>query len=192
MTARSAGSLDWKHPIYGLLGALIITLPTIIVGNDIGTFLATAAITLIVVIVIVLMAIFCTTRRRGAAALSMVVVFVAASWLLFKVSSDVRSNGRWIVQARSYKTHIFAQPDPPSGQLKHMEWEGWGFAGAGDTVVYLVFDPSDSLASAAASHLPGKYRGIPCVVPTVRRLESHWYTVLFYTDTSWDYCDSAR
>jgi hypothetical protein len=50
---------------------------------------------------------------------------------------------------------------------------------------YLVFDPGDSLSAAAASHQPGKFNGIPCEVYRVRRLESHWYTVLFYTDEDW-------
>ena len=65
---------------------------------------------------------------------------------------------------------------------------GWGFPGAGDTTVYLVFDPNNSLAAAAHSHAPGKYNGLPCEVFKVRRLEIHWYTVQFYTDTAWDDC----
>jgi len=51
--------------------------------------------------------------------------------------------------------------------------------------VFLVFDPTDSLSAAAKSHSPGKFKGIPCEVPLVRRLESHWYTVRFYTDEYW-------
>ena len=50
------------------------------------------------------------------------------------------------------------------------------------------FDPDDSLATAARSHLSGKFKGIPCEVSEVQRLENNWYTVLFYTDTSWDRC----
>jgi len=63
-----------------------------------------------------------------------------------------------------------------------MGWLGW--AGQ-DTVVYVVFDPRDSLSQAAISHQPGKYDGIPCEVFLVRRLESHWYTVRFYTNSDW-------
>jgi hypothetical protein len=75
-----------------------------------------------------------------------------------------------------------------NARLKHVEWDGWGFAGS-DTVVYLVFDPDNSLASAARIGAPGKLHGIPCEVPHVRRLEHQWYTVLFYTDTDWDHCN---
>jgi hypothetical protein len=48
-----------------------------------------------------------------------------------------------------------------------------------------VFDPTDSLTEAARSGQPGKYSGIPCEFFRVRRLESHWYTVQFYTDDDW-------
>jgi hypothetical protein len=71
------------------------------------------------------------------------------------------------------------------GELKHVEWDGWGFPGAGNTDVYLVFDPSDSLAAAAKKHQPGKFDGIPGRVPRVSCLESRWYAVLFYTDERW-------
>jgi hypothetical protein len=74
-----------------------------------------------------------------------------------------------------------------NGDLKHIEWDGWGFAGE-ESVVYLVFDPSDALSAVAPGKSPGKLAGIPCSVYRVRRFESHWYSVLFYTDTDWDHC----
>jgi hypothetical protein len=156
-------------------------------GNDIGAFLWMAAISAIVGLIL-LVVIFRTIRRQRIAALLMLVVFFAASWLLFRVSDEVRTAGRWFLQSGRYKAEILAQHEPKNGELKHAEWDGWGFGGVGDTVVYVVFDPDDSLAVAAKSHSPGKYSGIPCQVPKVRCLESHWYTVLFYTDTDWGHC----
>jgi hypothetical protein len=91
---------------------------------------------------------------------------------------------RWLVRSRSYKTEVLAQPNSANEELKHIEWDGWGWAGM-DTTVYLVFDPTDSLSQAASNHQPGKYSGIPCKVFLVRRLESHWYTVWFYTNYEW-------
>ena len=187
MSEKIANRLNWWLPFYGSLGAAIVLLPKMILGNEIGTFLGTAVIAAIVGLVL-LVVLFRTIRRQSMAALSMVAVFGAASWLLFRVSDDVRTTGRWFIQSGRYKTEILAQPNSTNGELKHAEWDGWGFAGAGDTVVYLVFDPNDSLAAAAKSHSPGKYSGIPCEVPNVRRLENHWYTVLFYTDTDWNHC----
>jgi hypothetical protein len=76
---------------------------------------------------------------------------------------------------------------PTDGSLKHIEWDGWGFPGAGNTVVYLVHDPDDRLATAAKSHSASKLGAIPCSAASVRRLERCWYTLSFYTDTDWDH-----
>ena len=158
-----------------------------VLGNDVRTFLATPLVAAIIgpILFVIL---FRTMRRQSVAALAMVVVFASVSWLLFRVSDDVRTTGRWLIESHKYKAEILAQPDSANGELKHAEWDGWGFAGAGDTIVYLVFDPNDSLAAAARSRSAGKYKGIPCEVPQVRRLENRWYTVLFYTDTDWKHC----
>jgi len=169
-----------------LLGAAVVLLPKMVLGNDIGTFLATALVAAIVGVILFVI-LFRTVRRQSVAALSMVVVFGAVSWVLFKVSDDVRTTGRWLIESHKYKAEILVQPDPANGELKHAEWDGWGFAGS-DTTVYLVFDPNDSLTAAAKSGSAGKYKGIPCEVPEVRRLENRWYTVLFYTDTDWNHC----
>ena len=87
-----------------------------------------------------------------------------------------------------YKKQVLAQPAPANGELKHIEWDGWGWAGQ-DTTVFLVFDPTESLAVAATSRQPGKFNGIPCEVFLVRRLEGHWYTVQNYTDQGWGECN---
>jgi hypothetical protein len=54
--------------------------------------------------------------------------------------------------------------------------------------VYLVVDPDDSLSTAAKTGAAGRFSGIPCEVSLVRRLESHYYSVRFYTDTDWGHC----
>lgn len=119
----------------------------------------------------------------------MIVVFCIVSWLLFKSSDDVRTTVRWLVRSKTYKAKVLAQPNPADSELKHVEWDGWGFPGAGNTVAYLVFDPKDSLSTAAKSRSYGRFSGIPCEVFNVRRLENDWYAVYFYTDTDWDHCN---
>jgi len=91
---------------------------------------------------------------------------------------------RWLIWSDSYKAAVMAQREPSNQELKHIEWDGWGWGGE-DNYVYLVFDPADSLAAAAKIHQPGKYSGVPCEVVLVRRLEEKWYTVRFYTDRYW-------
>jgi hypothetical protein len=107
------------------------------------------------------------------------------SFALLKNHYLIRNVARWSVSSRRYKAEVFAQPDSGNEGFKHIEWDGWGFAGAGDTTVYLVFDPTNSLLAAAKTHRPGKFDGIPCKVAGVTRLESRWYAVLFYTDERW-------
>lgn len=91
---------------------------------------------------------------------------------------------RWLIWSRSYQSAVLSQPDSTNGYLKHVEWDYWGWSGQ-ETVVYVVYDPTDSLFQAASGRQPGKYSGLPCEVFRVRRLESHWYTVQFYTDEDW-------
>jgi hypothetical protein len=72
--------------------------------------------------------------------------------------------------------------------LKHIEWDGWGWVGQ-DFSVFLVFDPTDSLSGPAQNHQSGKLNGIPFEVSDVRRLDSHWYLIIFdfHVDQgSWD------
>jgi hypothetical protein len=85
-----------------------------------------------------------------------------------------------------------AQPAPTDGELRHMEWEATGFAGVANNTIYLVFDPTDSLAVAAKNHSPGKFSGIPCEVVRILRLENHWYSVAFYTDEEWGQTNSLN
>jgi hypothetical protein len=112
-------------------------------------------------------------------------VLAGAWWLGIRHSSAISNTARWVVRSRQYKAEVLAQPDPANNELKHIERDAWGWGGE-DTMVYLVFDRTDSLSQAAKSHQSGKYNGLPCEVSRVRRLESQWYTVQFYTGEWWD------
>ena len=112
----------------------------------------------------------------------------SAALIIYEIKNPtaIRSVARWLMWSHDYEVKVLAQPTPANGEFKHIEWDGWGWAGM-DTTVFLVFDPSDSLWTAAKSHQPGKYDGIPCEVVRVRRLQSHWYTAQFYTEEYWGY-----
>jgi hypothetical protein len=90
---------------------------------------------------------------------------------------------RWSARSRGYKSEVLKAPTAVA-ELKHIEWDGWGWVGQ-DTTVYLVFDPTDSLSAVANKERPGKLKGIPCEVFVVRPLERQWYTVQFYTNEFW-------
>ena len=176
--------------MYGAVGATILALPQMIFGNDAGALFLTVTLTALIGLILVVVA-FSKVRRHGIAVLSMICVFLALACALLRSSYYLHTTTRWLVHSQSYKTQLFAQAIPLDGNLKHIEWDGWGFAGAGDTTVYLVFDPNDSLAAAAKSQSPGKFSGLPCEVYRVRRLENDWYTVQFYTDTDWNSCGAS-
>src|SRR5215831_4867862 len=108
-------------------------------------------------------------------------VFVLITSVLIWNYSKVKTEARWLLSSRQYKSEVLSQSTPPNGELKHIEWDGWGWAGQ-DTNVYLVFDPTNSLSTAASTRLSGKFASIPCEVPKISRLESGWYTVTFYTN----------
>jgi hypothetical protein len=107
------------------------------------------------------------------------IIAVAIAWQFYTIRSAVR----WFAWSHNYKAEVLSQPSLNT-ELKHIEWDGWGWTGQ-DTTVYLVFDPAESLSTAAREHRPGKLNGIPCEVPVVDRLEKNWYTVQFYTNEWW-------
>ena len=189
MAAKRA-RFNWWLPGCGIAGALIVLLPTFISGNDLGAFVLSGFLFLFVGAVMVLFAFSAVFYKRWKDAvnvLKVLFVYCIALFGLWAVSWNVHIAGKWMFGARHYKAAVLAQPIDINGELKHIEWEGWGFAGD-DTTMYLVYDPNDSLAAIAKSHAEGKFAGLPCEVSAVRRLEKQWYYVVFYTNTDWEQC----
>jgi len=179
-----------RLPAYAALAALLIYVPITTYGYDIGEFLYILFISFVAAPVFCLLVLVTAALKRRwprISVLSMPVVYCLVSLCLVKNSYQLHSTARWWLQSKDYKAEVLKQPACANGELRHIEWDGWGFAGS-ETVAYLVFDPKDSLAGPARSHSRGKFTGIPCEVPEVRRLDSHWYTVAFYTNTGWDSC----
>ena len=88
---------------------------------------------------------FSSHLRRTALALTVAAV------LLSSVGCEKSSSAvKWLLYRHGYKAEVLAQPSK-NGELNHIEWDGWGWAGQ-DTTVYLVFDPTDSLSAAAKSN----------------------------------------
>jgi hypothetical protein len=187
MVDKAAGEsqFNWRLPLYAAVGALIVFLPFIIYAYDIGEVLYLYIGVPIVSLIFLVVFIF---KKRRLAVFSMLVVYWAVTWVLFQNSFELRSAGRWLLWSKTYKAEVLAQPESPNGELRHIDWDGWGWGG-NDTTVYLVYDPADSLSVTAKSHSSGKFDGIPCKVPRVRRLESYWYFVVFYTNTAWGRCN---
>jgi hypothetical protein len=174
--------VDWRLPVYAVLGALVLF--SVGPPESIVLYLFVAAI-------VSLLLLNDAIGRRRRQSLLALAIFLLVSAIFVRSYSAIRDECRWLVWSHRYKVRVLAQRDVTAGELKHIEWDGWGFPGAGDTTVYLVFDPTDALSAAAKSHRPSKPSGLPCEVPLVRRLERHWYAVRFYTDERWG-CGNAQ
>lgn len=179
--------LNWRLPLFVVVGASIALL-SMMVYSPYGDLLYILVIGPLICLGLLLAAIIRKKPRQRLSILLALVAFLASSVALLKNEGTLRPAIRWQLWSHQYKTELLAQPTPAKSELKHVEWDGWGFVPSGNNVVYLVFDPTDSLAYAAKTRAPGRFNGLPCEVPLVRRLESQWYFVRFYTDEEWGQC----
>ena len=140
-------------------------------------------IALVSALSLVVLAVVKKKGKQRTFTLTALAVYLFASLLLLTHYSLVRDHVRWLFLSGGYKAKVLVQPAPANEEFRHAEWDGWGFLD--ETTAFLVFDPTNSLAGALGAKPPVKARGLPCDVFRVRRLDSHWYAVLFYTDTYW-------
>ena len=181
------GRINWALPVRAAVGLLIVS-SVLIVYTPYAEFPLTFVVMPLVCITLIVLLLVAGVRNRkrlqASAALALVAV-IAISFTALKLQEPIRESLRWLLWSNRFKAELMASPAPPTGGLRHIEWEATGFAGVGNDTIYLVFDPKDALNSAARIGSPGKYTGLPCEVLKVRRLEAHWYSVRFYTDEAW-------
>jgi hypothetical protein len=187
--ATEGDQFNWRLPLAAALGTPLIFLILAIFQPEslVYLFFVVPVISIFLISAAVYSAI---ARKKGRCVpiLLMLAIFWVLSVPLFKNHLALRSAGRWLIWSNDYKSMVAAQPTPANGNVKHLDWDGWGWGGE-NTEVYLVFDPSDSLSAAAKTHQPGKFDGLPCKVDRVLRLERNWYAAQFYTGTDWDHCN---
>jgi hypothetical protein len=190
----NASPFSWRLPSIAALLAFVVFILLAVCQSDTALFAYLFLVGPILVLVSISLIAYIITgkgRPKRLTLLSTLAIIWVLTPILFLVDLKyhfaIRTTARWLVWSRDYKEKLLAQPASANGDLRHVEWDGWGWGGS-DTVVFLVFDPTDSLSAAALNHQSGKYAGIPCAVPSVGRLESRWYTVVFYTDQNWGNC----
>jgi len=188
-----ASPFNWRLLLFAALAAFAVSISIAVCQADTALFLylfLVGPILAAFTIALLVHTIIGKGRRKRLTLLSTLatVWVVLASASLFAYRVDIRSSARWLLWSHTYKYKLLAQQPSANGEFRHVEWDGWGWGGQ-DTTVYLVFDPNDSLSSAASIHQPGKFDGIPCLVPEVSRLENQWYAVRFYTNEDWDGCN---
>ena len=92
------------------------------------------------------------------------ITFLVVAGTLLTAQGVLRPSLRWLLWSHRLKAEVLTQPTTANGELKHVEWDGFGGAPVGDWTIYVVFDPTDSLSVAAKDDRSGSYRGIPCEV----------------------------
>src|ERR1700686_3619953 len=131
---------NWRVQFYAAVGAFLLLLPLVISDASWGEIFYLFVAAPIVSLVLLIRAIRKKEALQLLSVISMLAVFWAVSAVLMRNQVAVRDTARWFRWSKGYKAQVLAQPGSASGELKHVEWDGWGFPGAGDTVVYLVFD----------------------------------------------------
>jgi hypothetical protein len=184
---QDANRMNWLMLVYGAAGTFVVSAPMLAYWSGIGWYLFTLVSTPVISLVLLLVVTFCKTPRRRQSTALLLLGYVAVTAALWKNYDELRPQLRWLLWSHRFKAELAAAPNPAKGDLKHIEWDGFGGAGS-DTTAYLVLDPTDSLSTAAKRHEPGKFPGIPCEVPVVRRLERQWYSVVYYTNADWEHC----
>jgi hypothetical protein len=177
---------DWKLPWYAAAGACAVFLPDTYYFGDIAALFYELLAAPIVCLALLAL----TLRKRGLRWVSVTStfgIFAAVSWTFVVHGFEIHRAVKWSLEGQRYKVQVREAPTRKVGDLQHVEWDGWGWGGQ-DNTVYLIFDPNDVLLTATQKHSSGTFPGIPCKVPDVTRLEPHYYSALFYTDTSWDHC----
>jgi hypothetical protein len=178
--------LDWRLLVAAALGAFA-TLPLAALDDNNTAGVLALAMSLVICPILLVVA----ATRRGVRALStfaVLLVYALFKYLTWQVEYDLHMEAKWLEHGQRYRSELASRERPPPGEFRHINWDGWGFVGI-STEAFLVYDPDDTLAAAAATGAPGRYAGIPCAVQRVRRLEPHYYTALFYTDSEWTDCD---
>jgi hypothetical protein len=172
----------WRMPLYGGLAAVLVFLPLLVSSRADVLYLFVIVPALVLMGICVL--IYAAIRKQLSIAVT-VAIFWAVSAVAFLYNFEIRTFARWHLWSGQYKSAILAEPTPANGDLKHIEWDGWGWGGQ-DFSVFLVFDPTDSLSGPARNNRSGKLNGIPFEVSGVRRLDAHWYLIIFdlYVDKS--------
>lgn len=194
--AAKTGRFRWSLLLLVAIVGFIVFISIAICPADTPFLLNVFVIGPMLIVASIAVLIYAVVRRRRQllsqiAAMILVLWAVAVVVFLYdcKHPFEIRENARWYVWSGEYKHMVLAQPTSANGDLQHIEFDASGFAGIADNTAYLVFDPVDTLSGVDKSHQPAKFNGISCEVRAIRRLENHWYVVLFYTDQVWGHCN---
>jgi hypothetical protein len=168
--------------------ALIASLAAIMFTSDIGTLLYLIGVATVGTLALLLAIALRRGRQQRIVSVTVFGAFLIVAVGVVISQQQIRPHLLWLVWSNRYKSEVLANAAVANGELKHAEWDGdgWGSGATGDWTGYVVFDPADSLSAATRNNVPTEYKGIPCKVILVRRLEKQWYSVVLDMNQFWD------
>ena len=174
----------WRFPIVGALAAFVFYIPFLYMKafefESFGYMLFLALLTIAIGIGVLVRRV---VRKRwiSLAYLLAALFFLSVSLSMFLHTQHLRPWARWLASSSRYTNLVLQQePDPQTG-LRHIEWDGWGWAGM-DTSVELVYDPTDTLAHEIKYNPKGRFAEIAEKTHFIQRLGRGWYSATLYTD----------
>jgi hypothetical protein len=179
-------SADFIPAVFSAGVALITSLVAILFTSDIGTLLYLVGVAILGALLLGIA--FRRGRQRRIRSVAAIVAFLIVTAGVVFTQWRIRPHLLWLVWSNRYKSEVLANPAAGNGEFRHAEWDGdgWGSGPTGDWMGYVVYDPLDSLPAATKETVPAVYKGIPCKVILVRRLEKQWYSVVLDMNQSWD------
>jgi hypothetical protein len=174
--------------VFSAAVALIASLVAILFTSDIGTLFYLVGVVILATLALLLLIAFWRGRQQRITSVAVFGTFLIVTFGVLVSQRQIRPHLFWLVWSNRYKSEVLADSTAPNDHFKHVEWDGdgWGSGVTGDWTGYVVFDPSDSLLPATRDNATTEYKGIPCKVILVRRLEKQWYSIVLDMNQFWD------
>jgi hypothetical protein len=122
---------NWRRQICAVVAALAFFAAIGLLQSD-GSLFLYIFINLILSICIIFLLIYAAfgrnRRRTWHQLLTLAILWtISMSFFVFDRShpTAIRTAARWLADSRDYKAQLLAQPQPPNGELKHIDWDGW-------------------------------------------------------------------
>src|SRR5262249_32266649 len=117
--------LGWKLPILCAALTSILIIAAAFFNADLSLV---SYLFLLLFLSIALIAGAIWVRHRRASILSALLLYWMISAMFLTHYNGVRGRTRWLLLSYHYKREGWGQSSTP-GELKHTEWDGWGWAG---------------------------------------------------------------
>lgn len=177
----------WTQPLIGALAAFVFYLPFLYLKRfdleSLVYLLAVTVVTFAIGIGVIARRII-VKRWASRRFLVAVAAFCAVTILMFWRTEGLRPWARWLVASERYKQAVLRQAPGRQSGLRHIEWDGWGWAGM-DTSVELVYDPTDSLEQELKQNPKGRFADVAARTAKIERLGKGWYSVTLFTSEAW-------